>query len=277
MPTAPISSPSVADRWATAWDLPMYQIAPPDFDHTLMARLEAPAGFLRMLQGTSLTALGVALKLGLRGEEPARLQAMAERARPVLDGVVAALGKAEPVIAEQVFEIRLYLTLLAHAARPALPALPVLRDIASDWANSFGTRGRYAGMHPMRQSALRHAAHLALLAGDADVFARIVARVPPASIAQSRHWALYAAIQRAAAAGRTLAEALQEPECAAKFAEMHRLHRLPVLTDELGDEGCLFVPPYVGNYLYAWVHVRMNRPEMEAGMDWATMRGLMTG
>jgi hypothetical protein len=146
MPTAPISFPSVADRWATAWGLPMYQIAPPDFDDRLMSRLEAPAAFLRMLHGTSLTALGVALTLGLRGEEPARLQAMAERARPVLDGVVAALGNAEPVIAEQVFEIRLYLTLLARAARPALPARPVLRDIASDRCRLRGLGARARGI-----------------------------------------------------------------------------------------------------------------------------------
>lgn len=271
---------SVAAAWADAWRLPMYEIAPATFDQQVLERLAAPGTLPRQFHGACVSIASVALKLALQGGQPERVARIASRAQALADPVATRLRGGPPEVAATASEARLLLALAGTLAAPALPPDDLLRELVQDFLGLFGSGRKPDVAHPALARQLLLAAHLALLAQDAELLARVAWAAPRKGAAASRHWPLYRGVAQAAATrpGRhAVCDAIREAGQAARFMALLNLHRRPLVADELGPEGTLCVPPVVANYLYCWTYARLLRPEPADGMDWPTMRRLMTG
>lgn len=265
--------------WAQAWSLPMYQIAPPDFDDTVAARFDDPGTqlHLRMAGGSSTSILGTAVKLGVRGEDAPRLIRIAQRLQGKADLVAAALRSSPGGFRDQALDAHLRLVLGAAIATPELPSAAELSQLAR-WAVA-DLAGQRGSQHPVVEHRLRMAAFGALLACDIDLLSRVLALVPARHLKASPQWSLMQGIVDTAeplATDGVAGIAVRDEATRGAFLRLFDWHRQPVIPVAPDEESPLDVPPILGNYLYAWAWLRVFSPEPCTRVDWPAMRQLMT-
>lgn len=270
---------SMADRWQQAWALPKFQAPPTDFDAQLLHDLEVPTEMPDMVGQSSVSLISIMLTMSLRGGYEQRVAENAEHVRVLEPVVYAFLESAPTTVQDRAFDIQLNLALVRHLSAPELPEAQYLSALVVRFLEKQLGKKKIGNLHPIIQNQARMAAHVALLANNNELFTRILQHVTPALLKTSPSWTLYHSIGAylSQSAERSIGDALQSESCAPLFRNLLRLHRFPVMQQELGPEGSLGVPLMLGNYLYVWAFVRYFRPDLQRDLNWGTFRALMTG